>query len=169
MKNKDIISKIKEKAYENVNKKLEEERKRTEEKINNELNVVERCLSYIKNKLVYKEIRKNFLPTEYVLADEEMFFDDYSKEDGYYKGIYFSDGQGCLFRVNGECYYDVRNLFPKYKQDFRDYYDRLARLNETFCEIQNGFESLKKQELKVKSMLEQLKQVEIDEEIEDEE
>ena len=39
--NKEIISKIKEKAYENVNKKLEEERKETERKINDEIEVVE--------------------------------------------------------------------------------------------------------------------------------
>lgn len=33
MNNKDIITKIKEKAYENVNKKIEEEKKETERKI----------------------------------------------------------------------------------------------------------------------------------------
>ena len=43
MDNKDIISRIKEKAYENVNRKLEEERKKTEDKINNESADVEKC------------------------------------------------------------------------------------------------------------------------------
>ena len=53
--NRDIISKIKEKAYENVNKKIEEERKETERKINSELEVVEEILGYIKNKLIFKK------------------------------------------------------------------------------------------------------------------
>lgn len=39
--NKEIISKIKEIAYENVNKKIEEEKKETERKINSELEIVE--------------------------------------------------------------------------------------------------------------------------------
>ena len=91
MNNKDIISRIKEKAYENVNRKLEEERKKTEDKINNELVDVEKCLSYIKNRLVYKIIKENYQTTKYVLADEEMFFDDYNKEGKWHKGIYFPD------------------------------------------------------------------------------
>ena len=89
MNNKDIISRIKEKAYENVNRKLEEERKKTEDKINNELADAEKCLSYIKNRLVYKIIKENYRTTNYVLADEDMFFDDYNKETNWYKGIYF--------------------------------------------------------------------------------
>lgn len=44
MNNQDIISKIKEHAYENVNKKIEEERKKTENKIAYELEYVSKCL-----------------------------------------------------------------------------------------------------------------------------
>ena len=45
--------KIKEMAYENVNKKIEEEKKETERKINSELEIVEETLKYIKNKLIF--------------------------------------------------------------------------------------------------------------------
>ena len=131
MNNKDIISRIKEKAYENVNRKLEEERKKTEDKINNEL------------------------------ADEDMFFDDYNKETNWYKGIYFPHDEKYLFRVNGEEYYDVRYLMQNYKEDFEKYRKDLASLNRVFRELEEGYKKLIAQELNVKSMLEQLKKVEI--------
>lgn len=162
--NKEIIEKIKAKAYENVNRKLEEERKKTEDKINNELADVEKCLSYIKNRLVYKTINKNYLPIKYVLADEEMFFEDYNKEPKWDKGIYFTEDKNYLFRVNDEYYYDVRNLMKDYRKSFEKYHDDLARLNEKFIELEKGYEKLKAQELNVKSMIEQLQKVEIEEE-----
>ena len=163
MNNKDIISRIKEKAYENVNRKLEEERKKTEDKINNELADVEKCLSYIKNRLVYKIIKENYRTTNYVLADEDMFFDDYSKETNtnWYKGIYFPHDEKYLFRVNGEEYYDVRYLMQNYREDFERYRKDLASLNKVFRELEEGYKKLIAQELNVKSMLEQLKKVEI--------
>ena len=164
MNNKDIISRIKEKAYENVNRKLEEERKKTEDKINNELADVEKCLSYIKNRLVYKIIKENYHSTNYVLADEEMFFNDYSREGKWHKGIYFPHDEKYLFRVNGTEYYDVRNLLPKYREDFKKYWDKLRDLNERFASLEEGYKKLIAQELNVKSMLEQLKKVEITEE-----
>ena len=164
MNNKDIISRIKEKAYENVNRKLEEERKKTEDKINNELVDVEKCLSYIKNRLVYKIIKENYRTTNYVLADEDMFFDDYNKETNWYKGIYFPHDEKYLFRVNGEEYYDVRYLMQNYREDFEKYRKDLASLNKVFRELEEGYKKLIAQELNVKSMLEQLKKVEITEE-----
>ena len=164
MNNKDIISRIKEKAYENVNRKLEEERKKTEDKINNELADVEKCLSYIKNRLVYKIIKENYRTTNYVLADEEMFFNDYSKESKWHKGIYFPHDEKYLFRVNGEDYYDVRYLMQNYREDFEKYRKDLASLTTVFRELEEGYKKLIAQESNVKSMLEQLKKVEITEE-----
>ena len=164
MDNKDIVSKIKEKAYENVNRKVGEERKRTEDKINNELADVEKCLSYINNKLVYKIIKCNYRPVEYELADEEMFFDDYSKDDKWNQGIHFPENKEYLFIVNGEKYYDVRNLLPKYRKDIEEYWDDLRDLNEHFADLEKGYKKLLAQEANVKSMLEQLKKVEIKEE-----
>ena len=122
MKEKDkIIAKIKESAYENVNKKLEEERKKVEDKINNELIDVERCLQYIQNKMVFKIIKSSWSHTGiYVLADENTFFEDYSKEPKYSfdKGIKFANSSSKpyepLFNVNGEHYYDMRYIVRNY-------------------------------------------------------
>ena len=93
--NKEIISKIKEMAYENVNKKLEEEKKETERKINSELEIVEETLKYIKNKLIFKKVGDNW-KHEYVLVTEEMLFKDYSIEPEY------SWNKGIEIRYNRE-------------------------------------------------------------------
>ena len=86
--NKEIISKIKETAYKNVNKKLEEEKKEIERKINSELEIVEETLKYIKNKLIFKKVGDNW-KYKYVLVTEEIFFEDYSNEpkNSWNKGI----------------------------------------------------------------------------------
>lgn len=86
--NKEIISKIKEIAYENVNKKIEEEKKETERKINSELEVVEEILKYIKNKLIFKKVGDDW-KHDYVLVTEDIFFKDYSSEpkNSWNKGI----------------------------------------------------------------------------------
>lgn len=165
-----IISKIKAVAYDNVNKKLEEERRKNEDKINNELNDVEKCLAYIKNKLVYKIVKNGWNTVGYELADEDMFLTDYtdnSKNTYYYRGIQFFDtddehGQP-LFKVNGEGYYDIRKIIWNYKEDFDNYSKKLCRLNEDFNNISRKADELKKQELHIKKLIETYKQVEIDE------
>ena len=93
-----------------------------------------------------------------------MFFDDYNKETNLYRGIYFPHDEKHLFRVNGEEYYDVRYLMQNYREDFEKYRKDLERLSENFTKLEEGYKKLIAQELNVKSMLEQLKKVEITEE-----
>lgn len=169
MNNQYIISKIKEQAYENVNKKIEEERKRTENKISYELEHVSKCLKYITNKMVYKIIGNSWSAKEYVLADESMFLEDYNKEPKYSfeKGIRFrQDDAGkyeSLFKVNGECYYDIRYIIRNYEERFNDYSRKLNKLRDEFNEIENAAERLKKQEPHIKKLIEQYNKLEIDE------
>lgn len=167
-----IISKIKAVAYDNVNKKLEEERRKNEDKINNELNDVEKCLAYIKNKLVYKIIKDGRNTVGYELADEDMFFTDYTNEpkNTYsHLGIQFFDTcdryRHPLFKVNGEEYYDIRKIINRYEEDFNDYAERLRRLSADFNEISKRANELKKQEPHIKKLIEAYKQVEINETI----
>lgn len=166
----EIVAKIKEAAYENVNKKLEEERKKTENKINNELTQVERCLQYINNKMVFKIIKSSWSHAgEYVLADENTFFKDYTKEPEYSfnKGISFYNSNSKpyepLFQVNGESYYDMRYIIRNYEEKFNKYSRRLSNLREQFETIEEAVGSLKRQEPCIKKLIEQYKQVEIDE------
>ena len=51
-----------------------------------------------------------------------------------------------------------------YREDFEKYHKDLASLNKVFRELEEGYKKLIAQELNVKSMLEQLKKVEIAEE-----
>lgn len=164
-----IIAKIKEAAYENVNHKLEEERKRVENKINNELVDVERCLQYINNKMVYKIIGDRYRTKEYRLADENMFFEDYTKEvkHDWNKGIKFYDisikPTEPLFKVNGESYYDMRYIIKNYEEKFDWCAEQLNSLRDRFVEISKAAGELKMQEPHIKKLIEQYKNVEIDE------
>lgn len=164
-----IIAKIKEAAYENVNRKLEEERKLVENKIANEIVDVERCLQYINNKMVYKIIGDRYRTKEYCLADENMFFEDYSKEAPYSwdKGIKFYDTSSRptepLFKVNGESYYDMRYIIRNYEERFDLYSRKLNDLYDKFNEISEAAEELKKQEPHIKNLIEQYKKADIDE------
>lgn len=164
-----IIAKIKESAYENVNKKLEEERKKVEDKVNNELVYVEKCLQYIGNKMVYKIVKGKYYTENYELADEKTFFEDYNKETDYVwqKGIQFFDLKSKpydpLFKVNGESYYDMRYIIRNYEETFKDYSKRLNNLREQFNKVAEMADELVKQEPKIKKLIEQYKQIEIDE------
>ncbi|MGX8833981.1 hypothetical protein ACWG0P_07185 [Amedibacillus sp. YH-ame6] len=167
---KDIISKIKELAYENVNKKLEEERKATEKKINEDIDKVEKVLSYIKNKLIYKEVKgiNGWNTVGYVLVDEEIFFNDYNdeKDNTYRKGIVFNKERrrhDSLLSVNGNHYYDIRNIIENYKSNFEDHERRLDRLNENFREIEEQGKLLLQQENNIKKLIEEYKKVDIQE------
>lgn len=164
--NKEIISKIKEMAYENVNKKLEEEKKETERKINSELEIVEETLKYIKNKLIFKKVGDDW-KHDYVLVTEEMFFEDYSNEPKNYwnKGIEIRYNRekkwDCFIRVNGNDYYDVRYIIANYEEDFDVLDKRLNRLREDFSNIEKVKKGLLEQEVKIKELLEQYQKIEI--------
>lgn len=171
MENKEIISKIKELAYENVNKKLEQERLETERKISQDLENVSKCLKYIENRMVFKIIKDSFYnPKKYVLATEEMFLEDYNKECGKYyeKGIKFKNKNDKpyypIFEVNGESYYEIENVIYKYNEDFELYKNKLNRLTDSFHEIEEAVISLKLKEPMIKELLENYKKVDIESE-----
>lgn len=162
MKKEDIVSKIKEQAYENVNKKIEEERKITEEKINSEIDVVEEILGYIANRMLFKT------PTygEYELVDEEMFFKDYAKEvDDWDKGVKINRererGRDWFIKVNDEKYYDINYIISDYENTFNYYREKLTNLRSQFNNIEQKVEELKKQEPEIKTLIEKYKKVEV--------
>lgn len=169
--NKEIISRIKEKVYENVNKKLEEERKKTERKINNELEVVEEILKYIKNKLIFKKVGDNW-KYNYVLVTENIFFEDYSSEpkNNWNKGVEINHKRekywDYFIKVNGNYYYDIRYIIANYKDDFETLDRRLNRLREDFSKIEEIEKNLLEQEPKIKKLIEQYQEIEILEKVE---
>lgn len=164
--NRDIISKIKEKAYENVNKKIEEERKETERKINSELEVVEEILGYIKNKLIFKK-NKDDWKKDYILVTEDIFFEDYNGEPKNYwnKGIEIKHKReknwDYFIKVNGNYYYDVRYIIAGYEEDFKTLDNRLKELRENFSKIEEAERNLLEQEPKIKKLIEQYQQIEL--------
>lgn len=168
MKKKDIISKIKKQAYENVNKKLEKETKEVERKINEELDVVEKILKYIKNKLIFKKIGDSW-DYSYVLVTEEIFFQDYTRKPEYNwdEGIEIKynrkNNYEPFIKVNGENYYDIRYIIRNYQDTFDSYKNKLQRLNESFREIENEVEELKRKEPAIKKLIEEYQLLDLEE------
>lgn len=155
MECKDIISRIKEKAYENVNKKIEEEREATESKIKNELETVERCVEFIEKHLVFKKVNGN-----YVLATSDMFFDDYSKQPkySYNSGVKIKENRRIYepwFTVNGESYYEIRYIIGKYEEDFSRLTKRAEQMYETIRGLKESWKTLEQEQKSIKSLLEQ--------------
>lgn len=168
MESEKIISKIKATAYENVNKKIEEEKKETERKINIELKQVEEILKYIKNRLLFKIV--NDYKQEYKLVDENTFFQDYSKEPEHSwqrKGLKINYERTRKWeefvQVNGESYYDVRYIIRHYEEEFETLKEKLNKLNESFREIEKQEEELLKQEPIIKKFIEEYKELDIEE------
>lgn len=155
MESKDIIAKIKEQAYENVNKKLQEEREKTETKIKGELDVVKRCVEFIENHLVFKKIDGT-----YVLATSDMFFEDYSKDCKYNfdKGVKVKENRRTYepwFKVNGESYYELRYIIGKYEDDFRRFSQKVDRLYEAKRNLEEELNDMISKQKTVKRLLEQ--------------
>ena len=157
MENKDIISKIKEKAYENVNKKIEQQRKETENKIKYELEVVSKCIDLINDKMIFKVV--DGYSSKYALATPEMFFEDYNKEcDNWEKGIRFDDRRynyQPYFTVNGENYYDIRYIIGRYEKDFELLNEKTNRLYEKLIDLKEERELMIKQQPIIKELLKQ--------------
>lgn len=164
--NKDIIEKIKANAYENVNKKIQEEKEKTENKIKYEIDVVEEILKYIQNKMLFK-INDN---GKYELVDEKMFFEDYNCEPKYdfQKGISIKHKREKkwdeFIKVNGNSYYDIRYIIRHYEERFNNLEERLYRLKDTFSEIEETAKELKKEEPNIKKLIEKYKKIDIEEE-----
>lgn len=155
MECKDIISRIKEKAYENVNKKIEEEREATESKIKNELKTIERCVEFIEKHLVFKKVNGN-----YVLATSDMFFYDYSKQPkySYNSGVKIKENRRIYepwFTVNGESYYEIRYIIGKYEEDFSRLTKRAEQMYETIRGLEESWKTLEQEQKSIKSLLEQ--------------
>lgn len=158
MEDKDIVSKIKEMAYENVNKKIEEERKLTEEKINNELQLVSRCIDLINDNMVFKVI--DGYNKHYVLATPEMFFEDYSKEPkfDFKKGIKFYDDKHYYdpwFIVNDEKYYDVRYIIGRYAENWGKLKTSFDILKRQISIFENEWNEMLNDQKNVKEVIEE--------------
>lgn len=168
MEKEEIILKIKSLAYENVNKKIEKERKETEEKINKDIEKVEETLKYIQNKMLFKDIGEAYRP-KYILVTEEIFFKDYNTEpenSWKQKGIqiYYDRNKNynAFIKVNGEEYYDTTYVIDRYEDDYRNLDRKLSELNIKFNEIKKDTEELEKQKKAIKGLLEAYQNIEVE-------
>jgi hypothetical protein len=146
-------------AEENVNKKLEKDREQEEQRLKSELDKVKELLLMIKKRMLYKTTSEDFFGNnkKYVLITEEVFFEDYNSEKNkVYRSnpIQIKDWEGKLdIRVNDIRYRHIGNLIKDFEETMQDKTDRVDRLSNNLRELQEDFESLKKQEQNIKKMV----------------
>lgn len=116
----DKIRKLTEKAAAD---KLAEQQKKLESDVNEDIKVIEKILAMVKDRLVYKEVKKPYSnKTDYVVVTEDIVLEDYSNKPEYGYGTEIKEIEAgyhgyrhTVIKVNGHIYYHASDLIAKYK------------------------------------------------------
>ncbi len=147
-------------ATENVNKKLEEERKKSEEKIKNEIQDVNFILELIEKKMLYKVVGRWSSDEKFIMITKEIFLKDYTsepKENWHKKGITIKDWHGwnlenCDLKItiNDEIEYrHIGYIIKDFTDTLKDKKDRVYRITEGLNDIERKFKELVNQEANI--------------------
>lgn len=133
-----------------LQERIEKETREAHERAERDREIVERAVALIHQNLMYKDEGHGSYH-HYVLATEEMFFQDFMKETdiGWKSGIKFLYGdEKChsylhgSFSVNGERYYDMRYLLDKYVKDVEEEARHICAYNDKLAELRRRFDDL---------------------------
>lgn len=155
-------------ATENVNKKIEEERKKSEEKINREIDDVKFILELIEKRMLYKITGSWSESKNFVLITKEIFLEDYSKEPEYewQKKLQVKKTKdwGSTYNldiiVNGIEYKHIGYIIQDYCSELRKEKERLKDISRELYESEKRFEDMEKQELIIKKFIEDYNNIE---------
>jgi len=172
--NKNIKEEIFKRMQENINKKMEIVKQQAQEQADEDKEKVEKAVEMISKRLVYKQIGKYYYDYKYILATEEMFYEDYLKESKWDKGIKFYESEKDnfyrgIFSVNGENYYDMRFLLNKYAEDVKKSVSTLEYQRDKLYEIKHQYESLVSKWPEIKKLISDWNNLQKEMEDEDEE
>ena len=167
---KDIEQELLKIATENVNKKLEEERKKTEEHIKNEIEDVNFILKLIEKKMLYKVIGDWREPQEFKMITKEIFLKDYTsdpKESWHRKGISIKDrgltGEDdykLKIVINNEIEYKhIGYIIQDFTNELKDKMNRITRITEGLNELEKHFKMLINQEKNIKKFIEDYNEI----------
>lgn len=151
-------------AEENVNKKLEEERKKNEAKIEMEIKDVNFILELIEKKMLYKVIGDWREDQRFEMITKEMFLKDYTsepKESWNKRGITIKKWNGWKesydleIVINNEIRYKhIGYIIKDFKETLKDKKDRISRITEGLNEIERQFKELVNQETNIMKFVE---------------
>lgn len=147
-------------ATENVNKKLEKERKKNEEQIKNEIQDVNLILELIEKKMLYKVIGRWSSDEKFIMITKEIFLKDYTnepKESWHQKGIKIKDWHGwnlenCDLKitVNSEIEYrHIGYIIKDFIETLKEKKDRIYGIIEGLNELEKNFKELVNQEANI--------------------
>ena len=159
-----IMERVMEITDKGLREKLEREVLDARRQAEKDREVVERAVRLIQANLMYKD--ECFGGRHhYVLATEEMFFQDFMKKPEYEwkRGIKFVDSDeekkrvylSGAFRVNGEAYYDMRYLLDKYTRDVENEMQEICSYTDRLRDIKQKFDDLVSQAPAIKRLIEQ--------------
>lgn len=156
---KDIKQELLKIAEENVNKKLEEERKKNEAKIEKEIKDVNFILELIEKKMLYKVIGDWREDQRFEMITKEMFLKDYTsepQENWHKRGITIKKWNGWKesydleIVINDEIRYKhIGYIIKDFTETLKDKKDRISRITEGLNEIERQFKELAKQETNI--------------------
>lgn len=147
-------------ATENVNKKLEEERKKSEEQIKNEIQDVNFILELIEKKMLYKVIGRWSSDEKFIMITKEIFLKDYTSEptsNWHKKGITIKDWHGwnlenCDLKItiNNEIEYrHIGYIIKDFIETLKEKKDRIYRVTEGLNGLEKNFKELVNQEANI--------------------
>ena len=152
----DIEQKLLKLAEENVNKKMEEERKASELKIKKEIKDVKFILELIEKKMLYKKIGDWKNPIKFEMITKEIFWNDYTtkpKDKWRAEGITIKewdnwgfDNYNLKIEVNGIKYEHIGYIVTDFINELKEEQRRIATITNGLYELEKHFEELKKQE-----------------------
>lgn len=159
-----IENKILKLAEKSANKKINEEKKRIEDKLKNEIDDVKFILDLINKKMLYKAIRVNYNIKQYQLITDEIFLEDYFEKEPKStwgkklqvknKEYWDSDSYNLEIEVNGEKYYHIGYIINSFETELKEKKNRVKYLNDKLWEIEKDFDDFIKQEPIIKKMIE---------------
>lgn len=156
-------------ANEQVNKKLEEERKKNEEKIQKEIQDVNFILELIEKKMLYKVINRWHSDEKFIMITKEMFLQDYTKEpkeNWHKRGIMLKNWKGWKdsydleITINDEIkYYHIGYIVKDFIETLKDKKERIIRVTEGLNNLERDFEELQKQEKNIVNFVKEYNQI----------
>lgn len=157
-------------ATENVNKKLKEERKKSEEKIKSEIQDVNFILELIEKKMLYKVVGRWHSDEKFIMITKEIFLKDYTSEpesDWHKKGITLKNWHGwnlenCDLKImiNDEIEYrHIGYIIKDFTDTLKEKKDRIYRITEGLNDLERKFKELVNQETNIMKFVKEYEEI----------
>ena len=146
----DIAKKILKQAKDAAKQRIEKENQQTEIRISADVEVINKILEMVKDRLVYKEFTPEHSSRKsYIVVTEEIVLQDYNNPPKYGSGTSIKQVEASYYTyrhtqiiVNGHHYYHASDLIAKYKHDANDVMKKAEKEYELARERKEAIDSM---------------------------